>query len=277
MRIAFLGPEGSYSSVLVRQLYADVPEAQLCACNSFAEICDFVAENTLSVGVLPIENSITSNVHENIDFVFSKNLHIVAEAYLSISLHVLALTEASLEDLACVYSHSKALEQCSQWLEAKGLSSKALASTAAARDFVIERMDTSIGLIGGGVLEACEELHIVANNVGNQKRNLTRFLCVANTPTERGEFSEHCKMSVLFTLPHRSGALARVLLAIAEAGLNLSKIESSPIPGSDFEYQFWVDVELNAADIETVPEILRPTTKEFRVIGTYEPGLVFRS
>lgn len=196
INVFYLGPEGSYSHILTKKTFSS--DYSLEACLSFSEIINKTIADTASFGVLPIENSITSNVHENFDYLFTGNLHIVGENFLKINLHLIGLKSAQLTDISTVYSHHKALSQCASFIKDYHLKAIEAASTAAGKDIVLDKDDKTIAAIGSKNLASHPSLHIIKENIGDQKHNITRFVFVTNNKKNAGISGKKSKASVTF-------------------------------------------------------------------------------
>jgi prephenate dehydratase len=270
-KVYYLGPKGSYSHTITKKVF---PAKELVDCDSFAEIVGNTLSEKEAAGVLPIENSITSNIHENMDYLFREQLTIVAEAYLKIRLYLIGFKEATVEDVKKVYSHPKALSQCRRYIEGHNFTMQQTLSTAAARNLILEINDKRVAAIGSKELAVSQKLKILAEDIGDEKFNITRFAFIrAMQPGERGN-----KASIMFTVPHKPGTLAKMLTEFSKADFNLIKIDSRPIPSTSWEYQFWVDVEnKDGREMEqnTLSDILKKNTNTYKIIGIYPSGKLY--
>lgn len=271
MKIYYLGPKGSYSHILTKQSYQN--ESDLIPCESFSSIIERVLEQDESIGVLPIENSITSNVHENIDSVFTNELYIHGEAYLKISLNLIGLKNSQIEKIKTVYSHPKALAQSSLYIKNHNLKAVELYSTAEGKEQLLKNNNISEAFIGSKELGTDRRLKILEKNIGNNKHNLTRFIFISKKPHNDSP-GKIIKGTYIFTLLHRPGSLAQVLTKISSAGINLTKIESRPIPNTDWEYQFWLDFEFDGSSLSEVKNIFENDVLKYRLVGLYEKGKI---
>lgn len=273
MKIYYLGPKASYSHILAKQIY---PAEELVTVGSFGEITERVLSDSDVVGLLPIENSITSDVHENVDTIFQNSqIRIIKEAYLKIGLHLIGLRLSDLKKIKKVYSHPKALSQASRFLDKHDIKAIDADSTAAGQQIVIETNSENVGAIGSGDLIDKTGLKIIQRNIANEKNNLTRFVVVRSGQTKETISSN--KVTVIFKAKHVPGSLARVLVDLARLGANLTKIESRPIPGTNWEYSFWIDMEIEPKKLSDVQISLKKKTLEFSTIGTYTKGKVYNS
>jgi len=268
----FLGPRNSYSHIAAKQL--PLRDVTLVACKNFAEVVEKVVGEKESIGLLPIENSITSDIYENIDALFkNKNLSIIGEVFLQIHLYLIGLEEANISDINIVYSHPRALAQCTYFIQARNLKMHEVSSTSYGKDEMIERSQKNIGVIGSKELVETGKTKILAKDIGNDKLNMTRFVCISQNTSSPNKVKN--KMSIIFKVPHKPGSLAIILKKLADFNLNLTKIESRPIPGTNWEYYFWVDVEKENLNMEILKKTLQESTSEYRILGVYKKGDVF--
>lgn len=270
-KVYYLGPKGSYSHIITEEVFAT---HELIACNSFADIVKKTLREKDATGVLPIENSITSNVHENMDFLFRERLSIIDEAYLKIHLYLIGFENATIKDIKKVYSHPKALSQCRQYIQKHNFAMQQADSTAAARDSILEINDKRAAVIGSKELADNQKLKILAEDIGDEKVNMTRFAFISANQSENAGN----KASIVFTLAHKPGTLAKILAEFSKGDFNLVKIDSRPIPATSWEYQFWVDIESkNNEEIEqnTLSDILKKNANTYKIIGIYPSGKLY--
>lgn len=271
-----LGPIGSYSHIIAKKMY---PKLYISTCESFYAVVDTVLNADDAIGLLPVENSITSDVHENIDHLFSQDIHIIGEGYLVIHLHLIGLLQASFDDITSVYSHPKALAQATTYIKRHGISTFETKSTAEGKNIVIAKNDIRKACIGSQELVADGQLKIIAEDIGNYKNNMTRFLVISQKDTVQKNHDEmsSCKGSYIFTLQHSPGILARLLTKLSSLNVNLSKIESRPLPGTQWEYQFLVDLEMAPRQVEGVAQIFSENTTHMKNVGIYGRGKIYDS
>lgn len=269
--IYYLGPAGSYSHIITKKVFDN---SGLIACSSFADIVQKTLAEEDAAGVLPIENSITSNIHENMDYLFREPLTIIDEAYLKIRLHIIGFKTATPEEVKKVYSHPKALSQCRQYIQKHNFTTQVTDSTAAARDLILKINDKRVAAIGSKELAQDQKLKILAEDIGDEKFNITRFAFVS---AEQAETAGN-KASIMFTVPHKPGTLAKILTEFSKADFNLIKIDSRPIPATSWEYQFWVDIEnKDKKEIKQKPlsDILKKNAQTYKIIGIYPSGKLY--
>lgn len=268
-RVAYQGITGSFSSMAARALYgADLIPLQT---TRFREIFEHVTSRRADVGVVPIENALAGSIHENYDLLSEYRCSIVGEFYCPVQLHLIALSPTeTVDSITQVFSHPKALEQCSDFLERHpSMSPVVFSDTAGAAAHVQELGTTGIAAIASD--EAAKEygLTIVAPAIQNHASNMTRFFAVSVNP-ETVEAPSKC--TLILSLRHEPASLYKLLGEFAELAINVTKIESRPIPGKPFEYSFHVDLETTPEAKGTLYDAVeraRRATVETRVLGFY--------
>ena len=237
MRIAYQGEPGAFSEAAARRVD---PEAQLVPCRSFEEVFDAVNAGPAGYGVLPIENSIGGSIHRNYDLLLEHELPIVAEVELPVVHHLLALPGATLEGLKRVYSHPQGLAQCERFLRTlKGVEIIATYDTAGSAKMVADAGLMDASAIASARAGEVFGLVPLASSVQDFDDNITRFLVIGRRPLKNAVAD---KTTIVFTLPNEPGALFKALSVFALRGVDLTKLESRPIPGRPWEYLFYVDI-----------------------------------
>ena len=263
-KISILGPEGSFSYILALKIKERL-NSEIILSDNFNDIISSIGDN---YGLLPIENSTTSNVHENIDSLFNSRLYILGEAFLSIKLNLIGLKNSKLTDIDKVYSHPKALSQASKFLIEKNLKTEFVSSTSKGQEIVLCENIKNIAAIGSSHLIDKENLKILESNIQNNKINKTRFLIVSKQE-DLSEKQGSLKASIIFKLSHQPGSLVRILNYFSENNLNLTKIESRPIPNTEWEYSFWVDFILDSRKIKKVLDEMKDKVVSMQLLGVY--------
>ena len=271
-RVAFLGPEGTFSHYATTFFLGG--QADACAVPNLAGVFRAVAENSCDFGMAPLENSLHGAVGETLDLFLRHDARIVSELYLRVR-HCLISTEKSIDDVRTVFSHPQALGQCSDWLKSHlpGARLIPVESTAAGVVRVASEMGGAAA-IGHAALARRAGQRILANSIENDTRNWTRFVLIANGPLEpvRPPF----KTSVLFTVPDAPGTLSAVLEVLAKTGVNMSKLESRPLPGQTWKYAFFADMRFtgDGPDSEEVLNAMSERCLTLRVLGEYPEGRI---
>ena len=249
-------------------------DVKVVTCASFREVIRVAASKRESDGgVMAIENSIAGSILPNYNLLQKSGLQIVGEIYLQIGQQLLVNPGVRLEDIREVHSHHMALLQCIDFLE-KHPQWKLVETedTALSAKHLHQHRSKHVAAIASKLAAELFSLEILAPNIQTMKNNYTRFL-VLQREEESAIVDRADKASVNFHTDHSRGSLARVLTKIAEGGINLSKLQSFPIPGSDWEYSFHADMEFEGLDqFNRVIETIRPITAALKVYGVYKKG-----
>jgi len=265
-RVAFQGEPGAFSEEAAARLLGDgvvtLPWRSFDA--AFLAVTCGAADALLA----PIENSLAGSVLHVYDLLLQSGLVIAAETILPVELHLIACPGARLAGIRSVESHPMALAQCERlFADHSGWARVAAEDTAGSVRCVVQGADLSRAAIAGSRAAVCHGGAILARDVQDDPGNFTRFLLLAapGAATPHGD-----KLTVALRLAHRPGALLAALEPFARRGLNLLKIESRPIHGCPWEYQFFLDVEAGSGDlVEEALEELRQQTQSVRVLGCY--------
>ncbi len=265
-RVACQGRRGAYAHHACDRLFA---EADVEFFPDWAAVTDAVLDGRCDYGVLPIENSTRGSVSGVYELLRSRRVHIVRSCRLAIRHALLALPGVTLADIREVRSHEQALGQCAAWLDGHPSMMRVTApNTAMAAEAVAESGRRDLAAIASPDCAALYGLAVVVDDVTDCGFNYTRFVCIAR----EGEITPDAdKLSLIVTLPHRSGTLAALLGRFAARGLNLTKLESAPIPDRDFEFMFCIDLE--APDPDALPGLLddlAPLVESMTVLGVYD-------
>lgn len=266
MRIAYQGEPGAFSEAASRQVSG---QADLLPCKSFEDVFDAVERGLVDYGVLPIENSIGGSIHRNFDLLLEHQLPIVGEVEVPVVHHLLALPGRTLGDIRRIYSHPQALAQCDRFL--RTLTNVEITATydtaGSAKMIADERLNDAAAIASARAAEVFG-LEPIKSSIQDYDSNTTRFLVVglhALSPAPPD------KTSIVFTLANEPGALFKALSVFALRGIDLTKLESRPIPGRKWEYLFYVD--LAAARDDRACERALGHLAEFaplvRVLGSY--------
>jgi 3-deoxy-7-phosphoheptulonate synthase len=270
--VTYQGVEGSYSHTAARSHFAaSQGEVQYHGYRSFAAALDAVVRGDAEVAFLPIENSLTGSITETYDLLSQTNLHLIGEEVHRVEHCLVALKPVPLGLIRRIGSHPQALAQCSNFLAAlEDCRVEIETDTASAAMLVAESGDLSRGAIASEEAATRYGLQVIKRNVANQKENYTRFVAVAREAKPADIRLPH-KTSLLLTTAHEQGALARCLDALAQHGVNLTKLESRPSLEQPWQYLFYLDHEGGPHE-QHVALALRELAKHaegVRILGTY--------
>jgi prephenate dehydratase len=270
MKVAFQGEPGAFSEAAAIQLLGDkiitVPRATFHA--AFRAIADAAADALL----VPVENSLAGSVVRVYDLLLESDLLITAETILPIEHHLIGCPGASLHEIRAVASHPMALAQCERFFSTHpNLKRVPAEDTAGSVREMMALGDKARAAIAGRRAAQQYGATVLADHIQDNEENFTRFVLLQRaTETPRPQLPDVQKMSIAMRLAHRPGSLLSSLEPFARHGINLLKIESRPIHGRPWEYQFFVDVEsAEPARFEDALRDLRSASHEVRVLGMY--------
>lgn len=270
-RIAIQGFQGCFHQEAA-QHYFGKNVAVIC-CSTFKEVVKLAGSKQQSDGgVMAIENSIAGSILPNYTLLQKSNLKIAGEVYLQIKQHLLVNPGVTLSDIKEVHSHPMALLQCADYLDHHPWKLLETEDTALSAKHIHQHKCRHIAAVAGKMAAELFGLKILVPNIHTQKNNYTRFLVLQQEGTLKTNPSAD-KASINFSTNHTMGSLANVLGKIAEGGINLSKLQSMPIPGSNFQYSFHADMEFeDATQFYRVIEKIQPLTQKIKVFGIYKNG-----
>jgi prephenate dehydratase len=276
-RVAFQGEHGAFSEAAAVQLLGNsittVPRPTFDA--AFTAIRDGAADSLLA----PVENTLAGSVVRVFDLLLESNLTMVAETILHIEHQLIGCPGATLSDIRSISSHPVALAQCENFFRAHPQLKRVPAEDTAGsvRDALATGDKSFAGIAGRRAADIYGGV-ILAENIHDNPENFTRFVLLLPSESAK-KFSSPAagKMSIALRLAHRPGALLAALEPFANHAINLLKIESRPIHGSPWEYQFYLDVESQSpAQLETALAEVRTATSELRVLGLYPAARLAR-
>lgn len=266
-RVVFPGTEGAYSEAAMKRYFGE-------NCNSFyvrtfREAMEAIEDGAADFAVLPIENSTAGAVDEMYDLLVEFENYILGETVIPIRHTLSGLPGASLKDVKTVYSKGVALMQTSRFLDSHSNWQRInVANTAIAAEKVLKDEDKSQAAVCSAYAAKIHGLTVLADNINDNEHNSTRFIVVTNQKI----FLKHAsKISICLEVSHESGSLYRVLSHFIYNDLNMTKIESRPIEGRDWEYRFFIDFEGNMADgaVKNAIRGLREECRNLRILGNY--------
>lgn len=274
-KIAIQGTIGSYHDIAAHR-YFEGEEIELICCSSFEDVFAAIHKDNQVIGMLAIENTIAGSLLHNNELLRQSGTQIIGEYKLRISHSFVCLPDESWEDLKEVNSHPIALMQCRDFLNQHPQLKVVEGEDTALSAEIIKREN----LRGHAAIcsRAAAELYgmkVLQEGIETNKHNFTRFLVVAD-PWQVDELRQKSKINkanMVFTLPHTEGSLSQVLSILSFYKINLTKIQSLPIIGREWEYQFYVDVTFNDyLRYKQSITAISPLTKELKILGEYAEG-----
>jgi chorismate mutase/prephenate dehydratase len=265
LRVAFLGPEATFTHMAARSRFG--LSARYVPAATVAGVFTEVEKGVADLGVVPIENSTEGVVNSTLDVLIDSELCITAEIATTVS-HCLLTRSGTLDGVQKVYSHPQALAQCRQWLSANlpNVAQIEVASTALAAR--LTRDDPVAAAVASELAGQLYDLKVARQKIEDEVRNVTRFLVLGREPAPP---TGRDKTSILFSLKDSAGVLFKVLQPLADAGLNLSRIESRPSRKKLWDYVFFIDVDGHAVDpaVQGAIDALQKRCEFVKVLGSY--------
>ncbi len=262
--VACQGIEGAYSQLACCKMFA-LP--QILYCSRFDGVFRAVETGMCRYGILPIENSSAGSVTEVYDLMEKYNCKIVRSLKLKIEHCLLARPGVKLGDVKEVVAHEQSLNQCGEFLKNSGVKVTIFSNNAAAAKYVAESGRTDLAAIASAGCAELYGLEILSRKVANTDHNYTRFICISKALEI---YDGASRITFVASASHRPGSLYSLIAKFATRGLNICKLESRPIPGKDFEFRFYFDVEASIHSEDT-QAVLSQLEKEdfFTFLGAY--------
>ena len=287
MRVAIQGQEGCYHEWAARQYFADADvrkeldspivdgsDIEVVCCETFQSEFEAMAADSSLLGVVAIENTIAGNLLTNHELLRNSQMQIIGEHRLHISHVLCALPGTKLSDVVEVNSHPIALLQCQAFLQSSLAQAKVveMADTAGSAKIIKEKQLVGHAAICSEYAAQLYGMDILARGIETNKRNFTRFLILqdkfAPSLVRRADVN---KASIDFCVRHQQGSLTKVLTILSFYGMNLTKIQSMPIIGREWEYRFFVDLTFNDyVQYRNALDAIRPFATDFQILGEYK-------
>ena len=266
VRVVHQGVEGAYSHAAAIQYFGK--DAEIYHVARFEDAMKEVQLGNADYAVMPIENSSAGAVIDMYDLLTRYDNYIVAETFLPVNHALLGVPGAKLSDVKTVFSHPQALMQCSTFLTETGLKQISVENTAVAAKRVVEEGDKSQAAIASEIAGQLYGLELLKPSIQNNQGNTTRFVILANRKVYQKDAG---KISICFELPHTSGSLYNMLGNFIFNHVNMMMIESRPIPGRNWEYRFFVDIEGNLQDagVKNALRGIGAEAQNFKILGNY--------
>lgn len=291
LQVAFQGAPGAFShragQIFVEQNNLDT-EAKYVPCRSFDEVFESVLDYRCALGVIPLENTSIGSIVANFDLLQKHPVVMVGEIYIPIHHQLIGFEGTPLKSLTNVYSHPAALDQCKVFLKSlPGLKPQAYWDTSGAALHVSASANRKNAAIASEFAAKEANLAILKRDIEDHEGNSTRFGIIV--PVEESKDAKKkpdarvskmieevgkkypVKMSCVAELPHKPGTLANLLNGLVESHINLTKIESRPVPDAPFHYRFFLDMVLDSAEKESqVLEQIKKRTESVKLLGKYQ-------
>lgn len=271
-KVAVQGIIGSFHEIAANRFF-EGEEIQIIPCETFKVVFDTIKKDPSILGVVAIENTIAGSLLPNYNLLRESNCIIIGEYKLRIEHNLVALKGQKIQDLTEVHSHPIALRQCEDFLdEHTFLKAVQSADTASSAKEIADKKIMGRGAICSVSAAEAYGLEILAKGIETNKRNFTRFLILADSwhKDEMLKGKNINKSSLVFTLPHEEGSLAKILSILSFYHINLTKIQSLPIIGREWEYQFYINLTFDDFyRYKQSLDAIRPLIKDFKILGEY--------
>lgn len=274
-KVAIQGIAGSYHDIAARQ-YFEGDEVETIPCNTFRDVISTIKKDPKISGLMAIENTIAGSLLQNHELIRESDFSIIGEYKLRISHSLVALPGTKISDVTEVNSHPIALMQCSDFLDtipqAKVVEKE---DTAGSAQWIAQNKLKGHAAICGKLAAEIYGMEVLAEGIETNKRNFTRFLAIADrwTADEMQRNTVKNKASLVFALPHTAGSLSKVLSVLSFYDMNLSKIQSLPIIGREWEYLFYINLTFSDyTRYRQALDAIRPLTKDLKILGEYAEG-----
>jgi chorismate mutase/prephenate dehydratase len=265
LRIAYLGPPGTFSHLAsVRKFGSSVEHVPVTAID---HVFEEVVRGHVDLGLVPIENSTIGGVIETMDgFLEHPNITIVAEVAMAVHHHLLARCRP--DEIQHIYSKPEALDQCRKWLAATLREAKKIPVASSSKAAELAVSEPGAAAIGSILAAEVYNLPMVFENIEDNPNNVTRFFVVGRKGVPR---TGDDKTSIIFTTPHRSGALVDVLNVLREYGINLTNIDTRPSQRRNFEYYFFTDLigHTDDANVKAALDEVRKHCSQLAILGSF--------
>jgi prephenate dehydratase len=273
-RIAIQGGYGAFHEIAALH-YFGKENVEIVPCNTFKDLFKSFKTRKADNGIMAIENSVAGSILPNYALLRQSNMKITGEVYLRIVQNLVALPGVKIEEISEVYSHPMAILQCQKFFD-KYPHIKLIESidTALSAKAIADQKLTKTGAISSKQAAEKYGLKVLNSSIEDNKANYTRFLILADKNEEITTTEPVNKASLYFALAHEIGSLAKILSIFSYFNINLTKIQSLPIIGKEWEYEFYIDVEFNDYKmLQHSLESARPFTSVFGTLGEYHKGI----
>ena len=271
-KIAIQGFEASFHEITAIQFFGN--EIETVECATFPKLFDVMEKGEADFAVCAIENSLAGSILPNYAHLRNSNLEIVGEVYLRIEMNLMALPNQEMHQIEEIHSHPMALLQCQGFFENyPQIQLVESNDTALSAKEIKEKHIKHRAAVASKRAAELFELDIIAADIHDNKRNFTRFLVLSKPTTIDHRPSAINKSSISFRAHHTAGSLAKVLTVIGNHNINLTKIQSLPVVGEEWQYYMYADLEFEDVDsYRNMLEEIEPLSKELKILGEYQQG-----
>lgn len=268
-RIAIQGGPGSFHHQAAKELLGN--DLQIVDKSHFRDVVFSVKNEENQAGLIAIENSIAGSILPNYNLIHKHQMHIIDEIYLPISMNFMTLPDVEVQQIEKVYSHPIALLQCDNFLEKfPNIQRVEYEDTAKSAKKIKEENLKNAASIGSQVAADLYGLQVLHSNIQTNKKSFTRFVLLSKNADFQDDYN---KISLLFTLPHKTGRLSNVLMQFTMHQFNLTKIQSLPILEKPWQYTFYIDLLVHDRELlEETLKVVAYLTEDLLILGKYKNG-----
>ncbi len=277
--VAIQGGFGAFHEIAAKEFF-NGNSLNIVPCDTFTDLFDELKDKRIDCGIVAVENSVAGSLLQNHTFLHECNLPIVGEQYLRIVQNLIALPGQKLQDIREIHSHPVAIQQCYIFLNElrkKGVKIIDSVDTALSAKRIREENLIGVGALASNMAAKMYNLEIIQESVESNKRNFTRFVIVTTNGKVKRILNLNQesinKSSLCFSLEHQQGKLSHVLSVLSIYGMNLTKIQSLPIVGMEWQYLFYVDLMFDEYSryLQAI-EAIKPITANLKILGEYRNG-----
>lgn len=270
-KVAMLGVYGTFHEIAAKE-YFGRRNISLIPCNTFKDVFSALNKHTADYGIMAIENSVAGSLLPNYTLLRDSNMLVCGEIYLRIKQNLMALPGQDINNINEVHSHPMAIQQCEKFfLQYPHIKLIASSDTALSAKMISEKKLKKTGAIASSLAAERYRLKIIEEGIETNKRNYTRFLIISKKDLQSSK--ENNKSSLCFSLTHKKGSLSNVLSVLAFYNINLTKIQSMPIIGKEWEYMFYIDLMFdNYKRYKQSINAIKPLSNKLEILGEYKKG-----
>lgn len=277
--VAIQGGFGAFHEIAAKNFFGKIP-ITVIPCDTFSDLFNVLADKQAECGIVAIENSVAGSILQNYTFIRESGLTIIGEQYLRVVQNLITLPGKTIEDINEIYSHPVAIQQCHLYLNElrkRGVKIVDADDTALSVKMIKEEKMESAAAIASELAAKMYRMQIVKEGIEDNKRNFTRFQIITGNKGVIELFNKQKrkinKASLCFSLPHQSGKLSQVLSVLSFYDMNLSKIQSLPVVGVEWEYLFYIDLLFdNYERYKQSLDAIKPLTVNLQILGEYNNG-----
>ena len=268
-KVAIQGVRGAFHELAANKYFDN--DIKIIECDTFSDLCKALKNNDADCAIMAIENTLAGAILPNYSLLEEHNFNIHGEIYMRIEMNLMTLPGQNIEDLEEVQSHPMAILQCKPYFDKyPNIKLREIEDTAIGAKKLNENVYKNIGIIASETAAELYDLDIIAKGIETDKKNFTRFLILSN---DKDIIDSPNKASIVFSLQHQVGSLVDILTILKCHEINMTKIQSSPIIGQPYEYNFHIDLSWeNYYYFKHAMDIVERNVAHLRILGEYKAG-----